>query len=98
MDLFSRKIVGWQIYDREDSRLAADIVVDISKREGYDKHQVDIHSDNGSPMKGATLLATFQKLGITPSYSRPSVSNDNPYSESLFKTLKLLPLLSQQSL
>jgi putative transposase len=91
MDLFSRKIVGWQIYDREDSQLAADIVVDIAKREGYDKHQVDIHSDNGSPMKGATILATFHKLGITPSYSRPSVSNDNPYSESLFKTLKYCP-------
>lgn len=91
MDLFSRKIVGWQIYDREDSQLAADIVVDIAKREGYNRRQVDIHSDNGSPMKGATILATFQKLGITPSYSRPSVSNDNPYSESLFKTLKYCP-------
>jgi len=91
MDVFSRKIVGWQIHDRESSQLAAEIVRDIARQEGYDKNQVNIHSDNGSPMKGATLLATYQTLGITPSYSRPSVSNDNPYSESMFKTLKYCP-------
>lgn len=91
MDIFSRKIVGWQIHERESSQHASDIVRDIAQREGYKKDQVDIHSDNGSPMKGATLLATFQNLGITPSYSRPSVSNDNPYSESLFKTVKYCP-------
>ncbi len=50
-----------------------------------------LHSDNGSPMKGATMLATLYKLGITPSNSRPRVSNDNPYSESLFRTLKYRP-------
>jgi len=91
MDIFSRKIVGWQIHDRESSQLAADLVQAIALQEGYEKHQVVIHSDNGSPMKGATLLATFQNLGIMPSLSRPSVSNDNPYSESLFKTVKYCP-------
>jgi len=91
MDIFSRKIVGWQIHDRESSQLAAELVQDIALREGYEQHQVVIHSDNGSPMKGATLLATFQNLGIMPSFSRPSVSNDNPYSESLFKTVKYCP-------
>lgn len=91
MDIFSRKIVGWQIHECESSQLAAQIVQDIARHEGYEQHQVVIHSDNGSPMKGATLLATFQNLGITSSYSRPSVSNDNPYSESLFKTLKYCP-------
>ena len=50
-----------------------------------------LHSDNGSPMKGATLLATVHDLGVMPSFSRPSVSNDNPYSESLFRTLKYRP-------
>ena len=50
-----------------------------------------LHSDNGSPMKGATLLATVHGLGVMPSFSRPSVSNDNPYSESLFRTLKYRP-------
>jgi putative transposase len=53
--------------------------------------QVVLHSDNGSPMKGATMLATLQRLGVMPSFSRPAVSNDNPCSESLFKTLKYRP-------
>ena len=75
----------------ESSRLAAHRVQDIARREGYNKHPVHIHSDNGGPMKGATILATFQALGIMPSYSRPSVSHSNPYSESLFKTLKYCP-------
>lgn len=91
IDIFSRKIVGWQIHDQESSQLAADIVMDIAKTENYIKGQVQVHSDNGSPMKGAAIHATFHKLGIVPSYSRPSVSNDNPYSESLFKTLKYCP-------
>lgn len=91
IDVFSRKIVGWQIHDCECNVLAADIIRDIALREGYDINQVDLHSDNGGPMKGATLMAMLQMLGITPSYSRPSVSNDNPYSESLFKTVKYCP-------
>ncbi len=91
LDIFSRKIVGWQIHERESSQLAAELVQAIALQEGYDKHQVVIHSDNGSAMKGATLLATFQNLGIMPSFSRPSVSNDNPFSESLFKTVKYCP-------
>lgn len=96
VDIFSRKIVGWQIHHQECSQLAAEIVMDIARVEGYEKGQVYVHSDNGSPMKGAAIHATFQKLGITPSYSRPSVSNDNPYSESLFKTLKYCPYYPDQ--
>lgn len=88
MDIYSRKIVGWQVYEEESSALAADLMVDICSRENIARHQVTLHSDNGSPMKGATLLATLQQLGVIPSFSRPSVSNDNPYSESLFRTLK----------
>jgi len=91
LDIYSRKIVGWQVHDRETSRLAADLMVDICQREGIQRHQVTLHSDNGSPMKGATMLATLQKLGIIPSFSRPSVSNDNPYSEAAFRTLKYQP-------
>ncbi|MBB1424794.1 transposase family protein, partial [Pseudoalteromonas sp. SG43-7] len=87
MDIFSRKIVGWQVHDTQLSALAADLMTDICSREQIKPEQVTLHSDNGSPMKGATLLATLQELGIVPSFSRPSVSNDNPYSESLFKTL-----------
>jgi len=91
MDIYSRKIVGWQVYEEESSALAADLMTDICRREGIERHQVTLHSDNGSPMKGATMLATLQQLGVIPSFSRPSVSNDNPYSESLFRTLKYRP-------
>lgn len=94
MDLFSRKIVGWQVYGEESSHLASDLMRDICQREHLAPDQVILHSDNGGPMalghpvKGATMLATLQALGVIPSFSRPAVSNDNPYSESLFKTLK----------
>lgn len=91
MDIYSRKIVGWQVHEEERSALAADLMTDICEREGIRRDQVTLHSDNGSPMKGATMLATLQQLGIMPSFSRPSVSNDNPYSESLFRTLKYRP-------
>lgn len=91
MDIYSRKIVGWQVYQEESSALAADLMTDICRRENIVKNQVTLHSDNGSPMKGATMLSTLQALGVIPSFSRPSVSNDNPYSESLFRTLKYRP-------
>ena len=91
LDIYSRKIVGWQVYEEESSALAADLMTDICRREKIEKKQVTLHSDNGSPMKGATMLATLQALGVIPSFSRPSVSNDNPYSESLFRTLKYRP-------
>jgi putative transposase len=92
MDIFSRKIVGWQVYAEESSALAGDLMRDICRRENLSPNQVVLHSDNGGPMKGATMLATLQALGVMPSFSRPAVSNDNPYSESLFKTLKYCPL------
>jgi putative transposase len=91
MDIFSRKIVGWQVYDVENSEMASDVMRDICERENIAPEQVVLHSDNGSPMKSATMLATLQALGVMPSFSRPAVSNDNPYSESLFKTMKYRP-------
>jgi len=91
MDIFSRKIVGWQVYEQESSEWASEIMNDIVRCEQIEPDQVTLHSDNGGPMKGATMLATLQQLGVVPSFSRPSVSNDNPYSESLFKTLKYCP-------
>lgn len=93
MDIYSRKIVGWEVYENESSEQAADVLRKTRLAEALSSPQkVVLHSDNGSPMKGATMLATMQKLGIVPSFSRPSVSNDNPYSESLFKTLKYTPI------
>lgn len=60
-------------------------------KQGVRQNQITLHSDNGGPMKGATMLATLYRLGITPSFSRPRVSDDNPFSEALFKTLKYCP-------
>jgi putative transposase len=91
MDIFSRKIVGWQVYETESSDLASEVMRDICERENIPPNQVILHSDNGSPMKGSTMLATLQGLGVVPSFSRPAVSNDNPYSESLFRTMKYRP-------
>lgn len=88
IDIFSRKIVGWQVYETESSALASEVMRDICERENIAPNRVTLHSDNGSPMKGAAMLATLQSLGVMPSFSRPAVSNDNPYSEALFRTLK----------
>ena len=74
MDLYNRKIVGWQVYERESSKLASDIIQQFALRENIAVDQVTLHSDNGDPMKGATMLATLQKLGIMASFSRPAVS------------------------
>ncbi len=91
MDIYSRKVVGYQVYEKESSDYAADILEEIYIKEKVSKDRVILHSDNGSPMKGATMLATLQRLGVIPSFSRPGVSNDNPFSESLFRTLKYHP-------
>lgn len=86
MDIWSRKIVSWDIFEEQTAENASAIF--RKQKEIVDTEGIRLHSDNGSPMKGATFLATLHKLGVIPSYSRPSVSNDNAYSESLFKTLK----------
>lgn len=91
LDVYSRKIVAWHVHDRESAELGADLVTEACFREGIKGGQIVLHSDNGGPMKGATMLAKLQDLGVIPSFSRPSVSDDNPYSESLFRTLKYRP-------
>jgi len=91
LDIFSRKIVGAEVYENESAELSSRLLVRICESEGIRSDQVILHSDNGGPMKGATMLVTMQRLGVIPSFSRPSVSNDNPFSESMFKTLKYCP-------
>ena len=93
LDIFSRKVVGWQVFDCESAEKAAALLEDICRRQGISANQITVHSDNGGPMKGETMLATMQRLGVAHSRSRPAVSNDNPYAESLFKTLKYRPQL-----
>jgi len=91
MDVYSRKIVAWEVFETESAEQAAQVLRKAHLREGIRAESLVLHSDNGSPMKGATMLATLQRLGVMPSFSRPSVSDDNPYSEALFKTLKYHP-------
>jgi transposase InsO family protein len=91
MDIYSRKIVGWEIHESETAEHASVLIRKTCLAEGISEKGLVLHSDNGSPMKGATMLATLQRLGVVPSFSRPSVSDDNPYSESLFRTLKYTP-------
>jgi transposase InsO family protein len=91
MDVWSRKIVGFEVYGEESMELSSEMIERICEEMGIDKDQLVLHSDNGGPMKGATMLLTLQKLGVMPSFSRPKVSDDNPYSEALFRTLKYRP-------
>lgn len=91
IDVFSRKIVGSAVYETEDSEHATEMLMEAFAAEGVDAEELRLHSDNGGPMKGATLLATLQELGVVPSFSRPRVSDDNPYSEALFRTAKYRP-------
>lgn len=90
-DIYSRKGVGYEVHECEQGQLAAELVQKTVIKERCFKKPLVLHSDNGSPMKSQTLLEKLYELGITPSRSRPRVSNDNPFSESLFRTLKYCP-------
>lgn len=91
VDIYSRKIVGWEMHYDELADHAAALITRACRRERVARNALVLHADNGGPMKGATMLATLQRLGVVPSFSRPSVSDDNPYSEALFRTLKYAP-------
>ena len=91
MDVFSRKIVGWTVKESENQYYASELIEMTCLVEGVIADTLTLHSDNGGPMKGSTMLAKLQQLQVAASFSRPSVSNDNPYSESLFRTLKYRP-------
>ena len=91
VDIYSRKITGFSVHAQESSEHAANLITQACLYEGVLKDQLILHSDNGAPMKGATMLVTLERLGVVPSFSRPSVSDDNPYSEALFRTVKYHP-------
>ncbi len=93
LDLYSRKIIAWEIWKEESAHNASVLVRRgiMSEKRSVSLKPLVLHSDNGSPMKGASLLETLYTLGITPSRSRPRVSNDNPYAESIFRTCKYRP-------
>jgi putative transposase len=91
MDIYSRKIVGAEVFAQESGEDAADLLQRSVWKEKCIGQNLVLHSDNGAPMKSFTLRAKMQDLGIITSRSRPRVSNDNPYSEAVFKTLKYCP-------
>jgi transposase InsO family protein len=91
VDVWSRKIVGRNLLYEESAEHARDLVEQAVADEDVDSGKLVLHADNGGPMKGSTLLATLQRLGVVPSFSRPSVSDDNPFSEALFRTMKYRP-------
>ena len=91
IDVWSRYIVGWSIEEVESDVLAATLLKRIAHQLGINPAGIVLHSDNGHPMRGANMVATMYALGMVASLSRPRVSNDNPFSESLNKTLKYRP-------
>src|SRR5262249_14345296 len=91
VDLFSRHIMAAEVHTLESADVAGSMVQSACARDGVDAASLVLHSDNGGPMKGATMLETLRWLGITASFSRPHVSDDNAYVESLFRTAKYRP-------
>ena len=91
MDVWSPRVVGWRVAERESPDLAAALIRQTCSDGNVDPRGLVLHSDNGTAMRGSTMISTLQWLGVLPSFSRPHVSDDNPYSEALFRTLKHTP-------
>lgn len=91
LDLWSRKVVSWAVHEVESEALARELFLESCRRLNVDPHGLVFHADNGAAMKGATLLATLQFLGVIASFSRPRVSNDNAFAEAHFRTMKYRP-------
>lgn len=91
LDIYSRKIVGWWVAPEESMEVAADLIERVTREQEVAPDTLVLHADNGGPMKGSTMLATLHRLGVLASFSRPRVSDDNPYAEALFRTLKYRP-------
>lgn len=91
MDIYSRKLVGYEVYEEEIGSHAVDVLQRSLLSERCFNKPMVLHSDNGAPMKSQTLKAKLEQLSVLPSYSRPRVSNDNAYAESVFRTLKYRP-------
>ena len=91
LDIFSRYVVGWMLASRESAKLAKRLIRETTEKEGVQKNELITHSDRGPSMKSHGVAQLLATLGVTKSHSRPHVSNDNPFSESQFKTLKYRP-------
>jgi len=91
LDVFSRYAVGWLLAERESGDLAKQLIRETCERQGIEPGQLTMHADRGGPMKSKTLAQLYADLGVTKTHSRPHTSNDNPFSESQFKTIKYRP-------
>ncbi|CAN5829028.1 IS3 family transposase [soil metagenome] len=91
LDIFSREVVGWTLARRESEVTARDLIRKTCQKEGIDPDQLTLHADRGAPMTALSMTELLHDLGVHKSHSRPRVSNDNPYSEAQFKTLKYRP-------
>ncbi len=91
LDVFSRYVVGWMLAPRESAQLAERLIATCLRREGITRGQLTIHADRGAAMTSTSVALLLAELGVTKTHSRPHVSNDNPYSEAQFKTLKYRP-------
>jgi putative transposase len=91
MDVFSRYVVGWMIAERESATLAEELITETCRRQAIQPGQLTIHADRGSSMTSKPVALLMADLGVTKTHSRPHVSNDNPYSEAQFKTMKYRP-------
>jgi putative transposase len=91
IDLFSRYVVGWLLAEKENAKLATQFIGDTIRLHGVDPDTLTLHNDRGAPMTSGTMATLCSILGVEQSFSRPRVSNDNPHSESHFKTLKYQP-------
>lgn len=91
LDIFSRYVVGWMVAERELASLATKLIAETCKKQKIEPGQLLIHADRGTSMKSRPVALLLADLGVTKSHSRPSISNDNHYSESQFKTMKYRP-------
>jgi putative transposase len=91
LDVYSRYVVGWMIAERESAALAEALISQTCLRQGIQRGQLIIHADRGSAMTSKPVALLLADLGVTKTHSRPHISNDNPYSESQFKTMKYRP-------
>jgi len=96
LDVFSRLVVGWMVASRESAALAKKLVAETYSKQGIVPGQISLHADRGSSMKSKALALLLSDLGVTKTHSRPHVSNDNPFSESQFKTLKYRPTFPER--
>lgn len=92
LDIFSRYVVGYLVANQESAELAKELIQESCEKQNIVRGTLTIHSDRGAPMKSKTVNMLYNDLGIDKSFSRPSVSDDNPYSEAQFKTVKYCPL------